>query len=175
MEARRPNACNLCHLDKTLQWSAEKLSDWYELPLPDLTSEQSEIAASVVWLLKGDAGERALAASSMGWDAAQHASGTDWLTPLLARLLMDPYQAVRVITRRSIRTLPAFQDLDFDIMASESMREEIMANVLRKWQTLDPAERKQNPATLMGANGVQWLRVNALMKERDDTEVRLME
>ena len=24
----RPNACNQCHLDKTLQWTAERLEAW---------------------------------------------------------------------------------------------------------------------------------------------------
>ncbi|HSH75386.1 MAG TPA: cytochrome c3 family protein, partial [Longimicrobiales bacterium] len=29
LESGRPNACNLCHLDRTLAWSAEYLNDWY--------------------------------------------------------------------------------------------------------------------------------------------------
>ena len=27
--ARRPNACNLCHLDKTLEWTNSHMHDWY--------------------------------------------------------------------------------------------------------------------------------------------------
>jgi len=29
----RPNACNLCHLDKTLAWSGQKLNEWYWQPV----------------------------------------------------------------------------------------------------------------------------------------------
>ena len=37
------------------------------------------VAAAVLWAVQGDAGQRALAAWSMGWSPAQTASGKDWL------------------------------------------------------------------------------------------------
>ena len=53
----RPNACNQCHLDKTLKWTAEHLRDWYSIDAPELDAEQSEVAASILWLLKGKRGQ----------------------------------------------------------------------------------------------------------------------
>ena len=53
-------------------------------PLP--VDEQS-IAASLLWSIRGDAGQRALMAWMMGWKPAQDASGTQWLPPYLAGLL----------------------------------------------------------------------------------------
>jgi Cytochrome c552/Cytochrome c554 and c-prime len=108
LDTGRPNACNLCHLDKTLAWTAAYLERWYRTPQPTLDDDERAVAASLVWLLKGDAGQRAIVAQSMGWAPAQQASGTGWLTPYLALLQKDPYDAVRLIATRSLTTLPGF-------------------------------------------------------------------
>ena len=61
----RPNACNLCHLDKTLAWTADHLKQWYKIPAPKLSQQEKELASSVRWILKGDAGQRAIAGLSL--------------------------------------------------------------------------------------------------------------
>src|SRR5260221_2958056 len=53
----RPNACNLCHLDKTLPWTADMLEKWYRTPQPSLADDEESVAASVLTLLKADAGQ----------------------------------------------------------------------------------------------------------------------
>src|SRR5262249_44698599 len=75
----RPNACNLCHLNQTLAWTAEKLQTWFNQPVPSLSEDDQKIAAAVQWIMKGDAGQRALLAWGMGWKPAQEISGQDWL------------------------------------------------------------------------------------------------
>ena len=67
----------------------------------------------MLWLLRGDAGQRALIAWSMGWPPAQRASGTSWMAPSLSVLMNDPYEAVRFIAHRSLRSLPGFADFAF--------------------------------------------------------------
>ena len=62
-----------------------------------------------MWLLKGDAGQRAIIAQSMGWAPAQQASGGGWLAPYLALSAKDSYDAVRYIASRSLSTLPPFR------------------------------------------------------------------
>ena len=109
LQTGRPNACNLCHLDKTLAWTADYLERWYGTTPPPLGDDERSVAASLLWLLKGDAGQRAIVAQSMGWAAAQQASGTGWLTPYLALTARDAYDAVRYIAARSQRTLPPFR------------------------------------------------------------------
>ena len=42
----RPNACNLCHLDKTLAWTSQKLQAWYKQPKSDLSVEDQTISAA---------------------------------------------------------------------------------------------------------------------------------
>jgi len=109
LDTGRPNACNLCHLDKTLAWTADAMRRWYATPAPALDEDSRNVAASLVWLLRGDAGQRAIVAQSMGWMAAQQASGTGWLTPYLALLQKDSYDAVRYIAARSLKSLPEFR------------------------------------------------------------------
>ena len=108
LDTGRPNACNLCHLDKTLAWTAASLETWYGTAPPPLGEDERRVAASLLALLKGDAGQRAIAAQSMGWAAAQEASGSGWMTPYLALLTKDSYEAVRYIASRSLATLPPF-------------------------------------------------------------------
>ena len=48
LETGRPNACNMCHLDKTLAWTAEHLGAWTGDVQPELTTKEQEIAASIL-------------------------------------------------------------------------------------------------------------------------------
>jgi predicted CXXCH cytochrome family protein len=107
LDAGRPNACNLCHLDRTLAWTAEHLGVWYGHPRPELPPEYADAAAALRWLLAGDAGQRALLAWHLGWEPALAVSGRDWQTPSLTLLLDDPYPAVREVARRSLRRVAA--------------------------------------------------------------------
>ncbi len=126
----RPNACNQCHLNRTLAWSADYLQEWFGIDKPALSKDQSKIAASVLWTLKGDAGQRALMAWSMGWDAARQASGDEWMTPFLAELADDPYGAVRIIAYRSLRKRAEFKDLPFDPVGPARERKELLQQII---------------------------------------------
>ena len=112
LDTGRPNACNLCHLDNTLAWTADALTRWFGTTspaLPALGDDEQQVAASLLWLLRGDAGQRAIVAQSMGWAPAQQASTAGWLQPYLALLQKDSYDAVRYIATRSLGSLPAFR------------------------------------------------------------------
>lgn len=174
LAASRPNACNLCHLDQTMQWTADKLHEWYDIEQPELDEDQQQVAASLLWLLKGDAAERALTAWSMGWPAAQQTSGTDWYTPFLAQLLDDPYAAVRVITRRSIRSLDGLGNLQVDVMDSRDCRNAILS-IAQEWhqnQRAAPIDRRE----LLYENGrMQMDAVKKLIQQRDNSPVHLVE
>ena len=76
-----------------------------------LSEDEQTVAASLLWLLRGDAGQRALAAWSMGWAPARQASGTGWMAVPLAMLLNDPYDAVRFIAQRSLALAARFRGL----------------------------------------------------------------
>ena len=119
----RPNACNLCHLDRTLAWTATTLARWWGVgPPPSLTTEQRTVAASVLDVARGEAGVRALTAWSMGWSAARGASGSDWMAPYLIELLGDEYSAVRYIAYHSLREISGFADFEYDYVGTEEAR-----------------------------------------------------
>ena len=128
----RPNACNLCHLDQTLQWTADHLQDWYSVESPILTRDQEQIAASVLWTLQGDAGLRALVAWHMGWQPAVDVSGADWMPPYLAVLMADSYDAVRYIAYHSLAKQTRFSEFDYDYMDPQD-RADAVDRVSRIW------------------------------------------
>ena len=130
----RPNACNLCHLDKTLAWTAQKLNAWFKQPLPELSDEDRTISAAAQWIVKGDAGQRALIAWGMGWEPAQKISGREWLYPYLIYSLTDSYAAIRFDAWKSLQTLPGFNDFAFTYTANNQSSERTAADgAYRKW------------------------------------------
>ncbi|MBC7365640.1 MAG: C cytochrome precursor [Undibacterium sp.] len=129
----RPNACNLCHLDQPLAWTAGKLSAWYGQKAPELDADDRAIAAGAKWILRGDAGQRALVALSMGWAPAQKAAGTDWLYPYLIFELNDPYAAVRFGAWKSLQTLPGFESHAFDYTIDDARQKNALDQAYRKW------------------------------------------
>lgn len=143
ISAGRPNACNLCHLDRTLLWTAQTMADWYEVQEPALNSDQKTIAASVLWALSGDAGQRALIAWHMGWEPARAVSGSDWIPPYLAHLLADPYDAVRFIAHRSLTRFPGFDGLAYDFVGSPREIQASAKEALRMWESTQRTEHAE--------------------------------
>lgn len=102
LRAARPNACNLCHLDRSLAWTSEALGRFYgQAPVP-LDQDQATLAAAVLWLGRGDAGVRALTAWHLGFDEARRVSGGAELDGYLGLVLDDTYPAVGYVAGRSL-------------------------------------------------------------------------
>jgi hypothetical protein len=173
----RPNACNLCHLDQPLGWTADKLTEWYRQPGSVLSPDDREIAAGVRWLLTGDAGQRALVAWGMGWAPAQQASGRDWLYPFLIATLNDPYAAVRFDAWKSLRTLPGFTHFEFDYTAGDAQRKAGAAAAFEQWWgQVRRTEAHFPAATILEANGrFRPDDFQRLLSQRDDSTVFLAE
>ena len=169
----RPNACNQCHLDKTLAWTSQNLADWYGMDSPELPRDEQTIAASVLWLLRGDAGQRALMAWSFGWSDAQEISGTKWMAPYLAQLLKDPYVAVRFIAERSLRALDGHQDLNYDFLGEGSHIESAYRQVVKKWLDTDA---NPDEAVLIDRSGTLMRgEIERLLRDRNDRPITLVE
>ena len=174
LQTGRPNACNQCHLDKTLDWAASHLEEWYDVPRPELTQEEQSVAASLLWLLRGDAGQRALMAWSLGWESARQISGSDWIPPFLGQLLEDPYDAVRFIAERSLRRSKAFADWEYEFFGPPQVRAAAHREVLELWRGLP--HQSDKPEVLVDANGaVNRDLQERLLRQRDDRVVSLAE
>jgi nitrate/TMAO reductase-like tetraheme cytochrome c subunit len=197
VETGRPNACNLCHLDKTLAWTDTYLAKWYGAVAavgPSFSSggrlessgarpegraytrDERSIAASLLWALSGDAGQRAIVAQAMAWEPAQAISGTDWMVPHLAQLLDDPYDAVRLIAGRTLRTLPDFRAFPYDFAAAPGERRDAQRRVMDVWSRIRHRLRRQTDEQLLLAQGdVNVDAVLRLLKERNRRRVFLRE
>jgi hypothetical protein len=172
----RPNACNQCHLDQTLAWTATWLHAWYGTEQPTLSTDDRQIAASVRWILAGDAAQRALMAWSLGWAPARAASGSAWMVPYLAELLDDPYEVVRLIAERSLRTLPGFDAFRHDLIGPAEARRAAKAAALSIWQQQGPAIGKDRQQVLFEPDGnLRGDEFARLLRARNLRLVRLFE
>lgn len=164
----RPNACNLCHLDKTVAWTADRLDEWYGTPAPALDDDDRRVAAGPLWLLRGDAGLRAITAQAMGWSPAQGTSGTSWMTPYLAEALGDPYEAVRFIAARSLRSLPGYATLSYDFVAPEAERTDIAVRLMQAWRAGPRSQQRREPELLVDRDGLPRIdTMRRLFDQRD--------
>ena len=171
----RPNGCNLCHLDRSLGWTDQHLSAWFGTKPATLTEEERSVSAIVLWSLRGDAGQRALAAWHLGWAPALKASGEKWEAPYLAQLLVDPYSAVRCIASHSLAHLPGFGDFVSDFEAKPEEREQTRERALTRWRKGGVPDRT-GLELLTGADGkLQLDRVAELLTKRDNTSMDLQE
>jgi hypothetical protein len=176
VETGRPNACNLCHLDRSLGWTADHLAEWYEIPRPTLTEDQEKIAAAVLWTMTGHAGQRALIGWHMGWQPARQASGTGWLAPYLTLMMNDLYPAVRIIAYRSISDLAGFEAFPFDYVGTPAEREIAVRNAVEIWRKELAGQTKTGDAILIRPDGsldeAEFIR---LVGERDNRPVYWIE
>jgi predicted CXXCH cytochrome family protein len=102
----KPHACNLCHLDKSLGWTSDRLRDWYGTKREPLSEDDRTTASGVLLLARGDARTRAVVAGAFGNPAAMSASSRDWQGLLLTRVLRaERYEAIRYLLHRSLRSL----------------------------------------------------------------------
>lgn len=172
----RPNACNLCHLDRSLMWAASRLSEWYGQPELAMNQTDQETSAALLWLLEGDAAQRAIAVWSMGWEPALAASGRHWEAPFVAQLLSDPYSAVRFVAHRSLTHLPGYDSFDFDFIAGPNELRKRRQAALDQWTGQDVPTESRRPQVLISPSGeLQLNRLLELLKQRDDRKVRIIE
>lgn len=160
----RPNACNQCHLDRTLGWTADWLSSWYGRPRPALPAADEQVAAVPLLALRGDAGQRALAAWALGWPVAHEVSGDDWQGPYLATLLTDPYPAVRNIAARSLVRFEGFEDFELKRLTAPGAK----TLAVDRWNALwSQGDRDARAPLLIERDGARWDRISELLAERD--------
>jgi hypothetical protein len=175
----RPNACNQCHLDRTLEWTAGKLQQWYGIQPPDLSEDERTIAASVLWTLSGDPAQRALMAWSMGWEPARRVSDTQWMVPYLCVLLQDRYDAVRYRAQRSLRLYPEYRATVADSVAGATAQQQgAMGDaILTEWYGRFRASGETGgPRFLLSADGaIDQARFTRLVQLRRSYHLVLFE
>ncbi len=169
----RPNACNLCHLDHTLEETSNHLSAWYGHDKPPLTDEQRKTAASLLHFLSGDAAQRVLQMSAFQWKPAQEAAGTQWMRLYVLLGMEDPYDAIRLIAERAYKSLPEAPKLDYDFLDSNQVR---ASKLGRQYQQLLSQPQPPNDALMIDEQGMlDQARFEGLIMRRNNRPVYLQE
>lgn len=162
----RPNACNLCHLDKTLAWTAQQLEQKFGVSSEEVSGDLADNPVALVLALRGDAGQRALIAWALGWAPARAAAEASFAPALLAQLLDDPYTAVRYISLRSLRQRGLAPDaLEYDFVTDPATRKPVAQRVA---QLLSPELSLEQQAA-------QRARFEPFLSARDDHPMQLLE
>jgi hypothetical protein len=177
----RPNACTLCHLDKSLRWTAQMLTRFgvNTVQAQLLAAPEHELAAGVTLALRGDAGQRALLAAAMRRPEVQKAAGTAWMPAVLGVLMDDPYDAVRYVAGHALQSLPGFERYEYDFVrrprerpeVADDIAEQAAPELLRALR-----EGRLSPALPFTPGGVLAPdQARSLLSRRDQRPVHLLE
>ena len=179
-----PSACNLCHLDQTLEWTAKYMEEWYgQTPTVSLTDEERQTSAALLWMLKGNAVQRVITAWHVGWKPAQQVSGDDWLAPFQAQLLTDPYGVVRYVAHKNLQNLPGFDSFEYDFLANETELAASRSKAVALWNDMRsggaqnaPLDPQANRHKLLSVQGELLQRkMLQILSDRDDTPMNIEE
>jgi hypothetical protein len=109
----------------------------------------------------------------MGWQPAQEASSADWLTPYLAFLMTDSYDAVRYIAHRSLKSL-GVSDADYDFIAAPDLRSRSVNQIRTLW--LRQPHKKIPPTVLINPDlKIQHQEIDRLLARRNQRRIRMHE
>jgi hypothetical protein len=174
LESGRPNACNLCHADRTLAWTAQHLEQWYGHEPPDLGAEP-EVAAAVRWLLAGDAAQRAIVAWNVGREASRQATGHVTMVPFLANALDDEYSAVRYVAYEALKRFEPYTEVRYDYLAPSEQRAAVARQVIAHWEQAYGASERR-PELLRSPDGQPRIdAIDALLAVRDRRPIWIIE
>jgi predicted CXXCH cytochrome family protein len=152
-----PEACTLCHTDRSARWAAESLRKQQGQPPPDNLPADSAFmtAESVRTLLAGDVVQRAVAASALGeaQSYTQQPLARLWAVPFLLRAMEDNYATIRRLAWLSLQALvtragearPALagsagQLARFEPQASIEERARVVQQWRQWWAALDKSD-----------------------------------
>lgn len=99
----QPNACNLCHLDKSIEWTVKTLGEWYAAEFdPEKIQENypnPDQAVGLGWLTGKHQPTRLVAAEAFARQQAQ------WGLAELVGMLNDPYLLNRQFAQKAVELL----------------------------------------------------------------------
>jgi hypothetical protein len=188
-----PEACTVCHTNKTAKWAADSLATQYGKQSVDLPPGADwELAENVRALLSGDVVQRSIAAMAF---SAEESYVDDphtrlWCVPFLLITAEDSYPAIRHFAFRSIRTLldrasasnAALADSvkvlpDFEPQASPERRREVLARWREWWTSLDKSGIPHPGSAVPLDARLEPIRptVDRLLSQRDNSVVSIGE
>ena len=148
-----PEACTLCHTDRTVAWAASETARQYGKAAPAGAPNDPAFrcAESVRALFAGDVVQRAVAIHSLTQEPSYTADPAArlWAVPFLLLSLEDRYPAIRhfafrgllALCRRAQIAVPATREAsrlpEFDYLAEAPERAAVIAAWWAWWKALD--------------------------------------
>jgi predicted CXXCH cytochrome family protein len=179
-----PEACTLCHANRTAAWAAAELarrSGHGDAPQPSRAPEFA-IAEDVRALFRGDVVQRAVAANALGLERSYTSDPAArlWAAPFLLLAMEDRYGAVRHLAHRSLlalctRAAPRLAAANparlpaFDYEGDEASRARSLAAWWAWWHALDKrAWPAPGDAVPLDASGMPERAVIAMLRAQQD-------
>ena len=149
--SNQPNACNLCHLDKSINWTINHLTEWYGADYPDkyvsLNYKNRDAPVGLEWLKSENQYTRLVGA----WSLLQ--ANADWAKDDIFNVLDDPYLLARQFTQKGIKDKWGIdlREVGYNFFMLPTERKKILENIRQtilggKRQTLDQPGTYQNDA-----------------------------
>jgi hypothetical protein len=144
IEANHPNACNLCHADKPIDWTLRTLKTWYGATYQDqkITANypQRDKPVGLGWLDSTNEAVRLVAAEAMTRNR------DFWALPLLLGALDDPYLANRQFALKGLQDMlnVRLADFGYRFYMMKEERQEPLARVRARFTA---ATREPKPAS----------------------------
>ncbi len=129
LEANEPNACNMCHVDRSIDWTVEYLKKWYDASFNNNALTQSyperDASAALGWLKSDKEHVRQVATDSL---TRQNA---DWALPELIAALDDPFRTNRQFARIGLERMLGIQlsDYGYQFYMTEEQRQEPLKRI----------------------------------------------
>lgn len=172
-DSGKPVACNQCHVDQSLKWTSQHIENWYGTPQPKLDDEQNEVAASILWLLRGDAVQRTLAAWSLGWKASRDVAGDGWQVAFLAVELDDPYSIARYVAQKALKEFGVSIE-GYSSLVSPDERSPVAPGIQETFPPINTLNMEGLRAVI-DSNGLNRQSLEMLLKQRDNRPVTIHE
>jgi hypothetical protein len=138
IEANHPNACNLCHTDKPIDWTLRTLKDWY-----GVNYNSARIAANypardkpvgLGWLDSKDPSVRLVAVEALTRNRAL------WALPRLLDALEDPFLVNRQFAYKGLQEMldVRFADFGYRFFMMREERQKPLAQVRARFTLAKP-------------------------------------
>lgn len=171
----RPDACALCHLDRTPGELRANMDAWWgegESPTVRLDRAPLGVADAVASLHAGDAVQRAVYAAAFGRDGAGVVKANPGLAAHLAAACGDGYPAVRFIARRSLLALGAAVDVVEDWDTTDAAAR---GDLVRRLLAALPGAAAADPATLTTPDGLDLEALTRLLELQSESVIDIGE